>query len=136
MTSTPEARRSSEVEVAVYRQSVLQELTSLVSTLRRTLGVGSVARVAGVTETRAVHQWADGQRAVRSRTVEAKLRLAYQAVTLLSEEFSPEIAARWFEHPCPLLGYQSPGSALASSPPDEVGPGFMSAVREFVGTGS
>lgn len=118
---------------AVYRQSVLEELASLVNVLRHTLGVGIVARVAGVTETRAVHQWAEGQRAVRSRSVEAKLRLAYQAATLLTQEYSPEVAARWFEHPCPLLDYRSPGSALASSPPEIVGPGFMSAAREFIG---
>ena len=79
-----------------------------------------------------MHQWADGQRKVRSRTAEAKLRLAYQAVTLVSQAYSPEVAARWFEHPCPLLDYRSPGNALASSAPEVVGPGFMSAAREFL----
>lgn len=46
-----------DTEVAVYRESVLEELAPLVNTLRHTLGVGIVARVAGVTETRAVHQY-------------------------------------------------------------------------------
>jgi hypothetical protein len=132
MTNTVQQGTSSEAEVTVWGQSVLEEFASLVGMLRHTLGVGIVAKVAGIGETRAVHQWADGQRAVRSRTVEAKLRLAYQAVTLLSQAYSPEVAARWFEHPCPLLDYRSPGSALASSPPEVVGPGFMSAAREFL----
>ena len=126
------ARTLSELETAIYRRSVVEELASLVGILRQTLGAGTVARLAGVRETRAVHQWAEGQRTVRSRTVEAKLRLAYQAVTLLSQEYSPEIAARWLEHPCPILDYQSPGGVLARSAPDIVGPGFMSAAREFV----
>lgn len=132
MSSTARPGTSIEAEVAVYKRSVLEDLASLVDRLRQTLGVGIVARVAGITETRAVHQWADGQRAVRSRTVEARLRLAYQAVTLVSQEYSPEVAARWFEHPCPLLDYRSPGSALAGSPPEVVGPRFMSAAREFI----
>jgi hypothetical protein len=132
MTNTVRPGTSNDAEVAVYRQSVLEGFAPLVNLLRQTLGVGIVAKVAGIRETRAVNQWADGQRAVRSRTVEARLRLAYQAVTLLSQEYSPEVAARWFEHPCPLLDYRSPGTALASSSPEVVGQGFMSAAREFL----
>jgi hypothetical protein len=121
-----------DTEVAVYRQSLLAELAPVVDALRQTLGVGTVAKVAGIRETRAVHQWADGERAVRSRTVEAKLRLAFQAVTLLTHEYSPDVAARWFEHPCPQLGYRSPSKVLASSGPEDAGPGFISAARRFV----
>lgn len=119
-------------EVAVYRQSLLEDLAPMVDVLRQTLGVGTVAKVAGVRETRAVHQWADGERSVRSRTVEAKLRLAFQAITLLAQEYSPDIAARWFEHPCPQLGYRSPSGVLASSGPEDAGPSLISAARRFV----
>jgi hypothetical protein len=125
-----------DAEVAVYRRSLLEDLAPMVNVLRQTLGVGTVAKVAGVRETRAVHQWADGERAVRSRTVEAKLRLAFQAVTLLAQEYSPDIAARWFEHPCPQLGYRSPSGVLASAGPEDAGPSFISAARRFVGTPS
>jgi hypothetical protein len=99
---------------------------------RKKTGVGTVAKVAGVRETRAVHQWADGERAVRSRTVEAKLRLAFQAVTLLASKYSPDVAARWFEHPCPQLGYRSPSVVLASCGPEDAGPSLISAARGFV----
>jgi hypothetical protein len=121
-----------DTEVAVYRLSVLQDLAPVVDTLRQTLGVGTVAKVAGVRETRAVHQWADGERVVRSRAVEAKLRLAFQAVSLLVSEYSPDVAARWFEHPCPQLGYRSPSVVLAESGPEDVGPSLISAARGFV----
>jgi hypothetical protein len=121
-----------DTEVAVYRQSVLEDLAPMVNALRQTLGVGAVAKVAGVRETRAVHQWADGERSVRSRTVEAKLRLAFQAVTLLTHEYSPDVAARWFEHPCPQLGYRSPSGVLATSGPEDAGPSLISAARRFV----
>jgi len=134
MSSTVRSGISMEIEVAIYRKSVLEELALLINVLRDTLGVGMVARMAGVTETRAVHQWADGQRAVRSPSVANKLRLAYQATALLTQEHPPEVAARWFEYPCPSLDYRSPSSALASSPPEIVGQGFISAAREFLGT--
>ncbi len=133
MSDTARLDTSVEVEVAAWKKSLLEDLAPLVKRLRQTLGVGIVARVAGITETRAVHQWADGQRAIRSREVEARLRLAYQAVTLVSREYSPEVAARWFEYPCPLLDYRSPSSALADSPPEVVGPRFISAARKFIG---
>jgi hypothetical protein len=133
---TGEGDSITDTEVAVYRQSLLEELPPMVDMLRRTLGVGTVAKVAGVRETRAVHQWADGKRLVRSRTVEAKLRLAFQAITLLAQEYSPDIAARWFDHPCPQLGYRSPSGVLASSGPEDAGPSLISAARRFVGTAS
>jgi len=122
-----------DAEVEVYRQSLLEDLAPVIDMLRQTLGVGAVAKLAGVRETRAVHQWADGERSVRSRTVEAKLRLAFQAVALLTQEYSPDIAARWFEHPCPQLGYRSPSGVLASSGPEDAGPSLISAARGFVG---
>ena len=127
----PEPETSVNVEFCAYHDAVVKDLSILVDSLRRTLGVSVVAKVAGIGETRAVHQWADGQRSVRSRTVEAKLRLAYQAVSLLSRKYSPEVAARWFEQPSPELDYRSPQGMLASATPEEAGSDFMAAARQF-----
>jgi len=53
------------------------------------LGAKLVAYLGRVKETRAVRQWADGTRQVAGGQDQRRLRLAYQAATLLAERDHP-----------------------------------------------
>jgi hypothetical protein len=132
MTTEQLAPASGSAEAEAYRDALLIEPAAAVALLRDVLGAGAVARVAGVSETRAVHDWAEARRAIRSAGVEARLRLAYQAVVLIQRVYPPEVAARWFDTPSPYLGYRSPAAALAGAAPDDVAAAFMAAAVALV----
>ena len=70
--------------IRAYRNSVNLEIAPLVAELREMLGAKLVAYLAGVQETRAVRQWADGTRRMPAET-EARLRLAYHVAGLVAE---------------------------------------------------
>src|SRR5699024_12789423 len=76
-----------------HSQATRLPTAELVSELRALLGAKLVAYLGGVRETRAVRQWADGQRAVQDKTTEYRLR---------SEEHTSELQSR-FDLVCRLL---------------------------------
>ncbi len=49
-------------QLSAYNESIRHDVPGLVDELRRTLGAKLVAYIAGVTETRAVREWAEGTR--------------------------------------------------------------------------
>ncbi|HEY5151894.1 MAG TPA: hypothetical protein VIJ23_19190, partial [Mycobacterium sp.] len=56
---------AARVDLAAFEDATRLSPAGLVTSLRAALGVRLVAVIAGVKETRAVHQWADGAREVR-----------------------------------------------------------------------
>ena len=66
------------------------------------LGAKLVAYLGRVKETRAVRQWADGERAPSSDVLR-RLRTAYQAAALLSKRDSPGVVQAWFQGLNPVL---------------------------------
>ncbi len=107
----------------------------LVKELRDVLGAKLVAYIGGVKETRAVRQWADGDRRVQDPTDEQRLRLAYQAATLIAERDSPEVVQLWFQGLNPQLEDRSPARLLREGDLDEVGPAVLTAARAFASNG-
>lgn len=91
-----------------------------------------VAYVAGVRETRAVHQWADGTRDAKSRDVEDRLRFALQVALLLAEHDPARVVQAWFQGLNPHLEDRSPARLLREGDLDEVGPLVLAAARAFV----
>lgn len=91
-----------------------------------------VAYVAGVQETRAVHQWAEGSREAKSPEVEERLRLALQVAALLAEHDPPRVVQAWFQGLNPHLEDRSPARLLREGAPDEVGPLVLGAARAFL----
>lgn len=104
----------------------------LVAGLRELLGARLVALIAGVGETRAVHEWADGTRAVRNPDVLPRLRLAYQAALLVSQRDSAAVAQAWMQGMNPYLDDRSPAMLLREGEVEEVGPRVLAAARQFV----
>jgi hypothetical protein len=107
----------------------------LVRGLRDLLGARLVAYLAGVTETRAVRQWADGERRIRDVLVEQRLRTAYQAALMIVARDRREVAQSWFQGLNPQLEDRSPARMLREEKPDVAGPQILAAARRFAGVG-
>jgi hypothetical protein len=121
--------------LSTYRDSVTLELPELVDRLRAMLGARLVAYLGGVKETRAVRQWAAGQR-TPGETVAQRLRLAYQVAGLIVEsQNSPAIVQAWFQGANPQLEDRSPARVLREEDPHGVGPQVLSAARTFARVG-
>lgn len=110
--ATPTLREPSPAELGAHASAVTAELPAVVRVLRDTLGVGAVARLAGVRETRAVHQWAEGDREVRSQDVATRLRIAFQLVSMLEARWPASVVSTWFQVPNPHLDYRAPLDVL------------------------
>jgi hypothetical protein len=91
--------------------------------------------LAGVAETRAVHQWAAGTRKLGSVTTEQRLRLAYQLWKLITTRDSNCVARAWFSALNPKLDDTSPARLVRDGDFDEVGPRLLAAARSFAATG-
>lgn len=91
-----------------------------------------VAYLAGVRETRAVHQWAEGTREIKSPEVEDRLRFALQVSLLLADHDSPRVVQAWFQGLNPHLEDRSPARLLREGDLVEVGPAVLGAARAFL----
>ncbi|GAA1134013.1 hypothetical protein [Citricoccus alkalitolerans] len=121
--------------LSTYRESVTLDLAALVDRLRAVLGARLVAYLGGVKETRAVRQWAAGER-VPSHVVAQRLRLAYQVAGLIVEsQNSPAVVQAWFQGANPQLEDRSPARVLREDDTDGVGPQVLSAARAFARIG-
>ncbi|HTW07609.1 MAG TPA: hypothetical protein VME46_08870 [Acidimicrobiales bacterium] len=118
-----------------HAQAVRLSTPVLVKELRDLLGAKLVAYLGGVRETRAVRQWADGARGVQDPTDERRLRVAYQAATLIAERDSREVVQAWFQGLNPQLEDRSPARLLREGDLDEVGPAVLTAARAFAANG-
>ena len=87
----------SKPDLAAYEDSIRLEPEVIVTELRARLGARLVAFLAGVTETRAVHEWASGKRRIRQAEVVNRLRLVYQVVELIGSRDSDAVTQAWFQ---------------------------------------
>lgn len=102
----------------------------LVDQLRALLGAKLVAYLGGVTETRAVRQWAEGERSPAGATI-ARLRLALRVALILTERDTPAIAQAWFLGANPHLREVAPGRQIREGDLDEIGPAVLAAAKAF-----
>jgi hypothetical protein len=122
-------------DLAAYEMVTRLRSDELVDELRRRLGVRLVAFVAGVSETRTVHQWATGLHEIRDPNVVERLRLAYRVLHLLTTRDSDQVAQAWFQGLNPKLGDRSPARLLRDGEVEEVGPDVLAAARAFAAVG-
>jgi hypothetical protein len=109
-------------------------VAKLVSELRELLGAKLVAYLGSVSETRAVRQWADGDRKP-SAAVVRRLRLAYQVAGLLAERDQPRVIQAWFQGMNPQLDDWAPARMIREGAPDDVGTRILAAARAFAAVG-
>ena len=113
----------------------LQPMDVVVKELRGLLGARLVAYIAGVTETRAVRQWVEGSRDIRSHDTQLRLRTALQVAVLLSRRDNPDVVQAWFQGLNPRLGDRSPARLLREGSVDDEGPLVLAAARAFSAVG-
>jgi hypothetical protein len=117
-----------------YEASVRSDVTELVSELRELLGAKLVAYLGSVSETRAVRQWAEGDRKPPAAVVR-RLRLAYQVAGLLAERDQPRVIQAWFQGMNPQLDDWAPARMIREGSPDDVGTRILAAARAFAAVG-
>lgn len=120
--------------IRAYRESINLEVPQLVSELREALGAKLVAYLAGVGETRAVRQWAEGTRTMPA-TTEERLRLAYHVTGILSESSGHRVVQSWFQGMNPQLDDRAPARLLRETDPHQAGPEVLAAARAFARLG-
>ena len=121
----------SRPELAAHERAMREPFEAVITELRDLLTPRLVAYLAGVRETRAVHQWAEGTRDVKSADVEDRMRFALQVAMLLHEHDAPRIIQAWFQGLNPHLDDRSPARLLREGELDEVGPLMLAAARAF-----
>jgi hypothetical protein len=129
-----EAFRAGRPDLEAYEHAARVDFAVVVKELVELLGSKLVAYVAGVTETRAVRQWAERQREARD-PIPARLRLALQVALLIARHDNARVAQAWFQGLNPQLDDRSPARLLREGDLDEVGPLVLSAARAFVSGG-
>jgi hypothetical protein len=121
-------------DLSAHAHAMRAEFVAVVMELRAVLGARLVAYIGGVRETRAVHQWADGDRQP-SQEIRRRLRLALQIAGTIVETDDRATAQAWFQGLNPQLDDHSPARLLREGDIDEVGPAVAAAARAFVAGG-
>jgi len=123
-----------DTPVKAYNDSVRLPAPDLVARLRDLLGAKLVAYLGSVKETRAVRQWAEGERTPSDETLN-RLRLAYRAAVLIAQRDTAEVAQAWFMGANPQLGEVAPARLLREGELDEVGARVIRAAETFAAVG-
>ena len=101
------------------------------SSLRELLGAKLTAYLGSVKETRAVNQWAGGEREP-SEAVQLRLRHALQVALMIADADGAGVARAWFQGMNPQLDDRSPARLLRDGELDEVGAEVLGAARAFL----
>jgi hypothetical protein len=117
-------------DLRAYQDSVRYSEQEIVQALRDLLGARLVAYIGGVQETRAVRQWADGDRSP-SAAVMQRLRTTYHVAALLREKDSAAVVQAWFQGMNPQLDDVAPARVLREGDPDQAGPSVLAAARAW-----
>ena len=107
-------------------------MPELVAFLRDTLTPRLVAFIAGVTETRATRQWAEGEREVGSNEREQRLRATAHVARLISEAYDAAAAQAWMQGMDPMLDDRSPAWVLRHASDDAERIAVLASARRFI----
>ena len=125
---------TARADLAAYNAAIRLPAAEVSDQLMHLLGAKLVAYLGSVRETRAVRQWAAGEREP-SADVVRRLRTALQVAALLREKDSPAVVQTWFQGMNPQLGDVAPARLLREGELDEVGPQVIAAARAFAAEG-
>lgn len=117
------------IEKVAHEQAVRQDLPGVVLYLNEVLGSRLTAVVAGVSDAKAVKEWAKGERTPHPDTAQ-RLREAYRVVLLLMHTESAETVRAWFRGMNPELEDRAPAIVLAEDPVR-----VLQAARSFLAHG-
>lgn len=117
-------------DLRAHQDAVSLPVAEVVSRLQDVLGATMVAYLGEVGDTRAVAQWATGDRGPGDAAT-SRLRVAYQAVALLGGQGSQEVVQAWFWGEHPQLEDTAPARVLREQPLADAGPAVIAAARAF-----
>lgn len=121
-----------ESNLQAFNESIRSSVPDVVKELRGILGAKLVAYIAQVSETRAVREWADGDRDP-APNAEQRLRAAHQALRLITASEGEAIVPTWFQGMNPQLDDRSPARVLHDEDDAEsAGRQVLAAARVFV----
>jgi hypothetical protein len=118
-------------DLAAHGHAMRADIGTVAREVRDLLGARLGAYVAGVGETRALHEWADGTRAPGAEA-QRRLRLALQLATMIAGRDGGPTAQAWFQGLNPQLDDRSPARLIREGDLDDVGGQVVSAARAFV----
>ena len=121
----------SRPDLAAHTRAVRASFQEVADQLRSLLGARLVAYLGSVRETRAVHQWASGDRRP-GEEIQQRLRLALHVTLLIAQADSPAVAQAWLQGLNPQLDDRSPARLLREGDVQEVGPAVIAAARAFL----
>lgn len=121
---------SARGDLTAHQEAVSLPVSEVVARLRGMLGATLVAYMGEVKETRAVAQWAVGDRDP-SDVATSRLRMAYQAAALLGQRDSAGVTQAWFQGMNPQLHDVAPARVLREQPLDQAGRAVIAAARVF-----
>jgi hypothetical protein len=98
-----------------HRDAVRGSMSTIAGTLQDLLGQKMTAVIAGVSDARAVSEWARGTRRPHPKA-EERLRNAYQIAKLLEADESRETVRAWFIGMNPDLDDHPPALVIAENP--------------------
>jgi hypothetical protein len=112
-------------------QATRAAFDEVATSLRSLLGAKLTAYLGSVKETRAVNEWASGEREP-SEAVQLRLRHALQVALMIAEADDAGVARAWFQGMNPQLDDRSPARLLREGDLDEIGPEVLRAARAFL----
>lgn len=123
-------RMTTTLEQRAHQDAITLPIDSVVRDLRDRLGATLVAYIADVAETRAVRQWATGERRP-GRVVTTRLRLTHQVSSIVKEGHSDLVVQSWMQGLNPDLDDVAPARVLRAGDVDESGVRLLAAARHF-----
>lgn len=110
-----------------HLQAMSLPIGQVVARLLELLDATTVAVIAGVQETRAVHSWLGDREPQRPQV----LRFALQLAAMIATTTDSEICKAWFHGSNPHLGDQVPMIMLRDRPLADIQPHMLAAARLF-----
>jgi hypothetical protein len=110
-----------------HAQAMSLPISDVVRMLLQVLDATTVAVIAGVQETRAVHSWLSGREPQRPQT----LRFALQLATMIANVRDAEFCKAWFHGSNPHLDDQVPMIMLRDRPLADIQRDLLGAARVF-----
>jgi hypothetical protein len=129
------AMASARPDLIAYHDAMTMSTAGLVTALRELLGAKLVAYLGKVKETRAVRQWADGDREIANPADVERLRLAYRAAWMINQRNSKEVVQAWFQGLNPFLDDRVPARLLRDGDVANDGAQVIAAARQFAAVG-
>jgi len=120
-------------EEDAYKASLRDPVTKQAIYVLEALGSRRAAAALGLRDARPLRGWADG-RPVKEAAVRERLRILYRCTRALTQVYSAETAAAFWQSSNPYLGDRSPLAVLAGSNPgaDRAEGDILAALRALM----